>query len=951
MSSVRSVALGRLLRLALRRLQSRLGLSLLALLSVVLAVALVAGVPIFVQGVSYLVLREELGQLSDTFHRPPLTMRFYFVTRQTQALSTTTINELGSRLGGLVTSRMGLPIAQAMTYISSPSLTLQPTSAETLYRDTDDGVIEKDLHLSAVTDVEPYIEILEGAPFGTVEDTDRIPTWPYQLLANELGLQVGEAYDLVDLSTGNRIPITIAGIWRPADPAYFYWSGTTILWDKVFLVPPELYEQQIEPTLPRKSGFTAWYFVPDADALTLARADAAAAGLPLLPSLADRLFPGVTMDVSPDWPLRQYLQRKAGLGALLTGFSLPALALLCYFMWLLAGITAQSQREEVAILAGRGTSQRFLLGLALIETLLLLLVGTPVGLGLALLLARGMGQSAGFLTFAQRSELPATLLETEWRLLLIALAILMAARLIPTMQAARVGIVHHLRARSRPRRLAGLVKLAIDLPLVALTYYAYQQLTQRGTIGIIGWEPGGDPFQDPLLILTPSLFVFSAALLLTHLFPLLMQPIDRLGGKLKSFPIHMGLRRLHRQRGDYDGALFLIMVCLSLGAFYGSMARSLDQWLAARIYYQIGADYRFRQGIPPPAMGGPSGAEEAIDPEVVSAWLLPVSDYLALPGVERVTRVGEFAAKPAIPGRPESRFMGIDRLDFPAVVYYRADFSQAPLGELMNRLGMYPNGLLVSSHFLARHRMVEGQQLTLEVTFNYEPVELAFLIVGVYDYFPTVYPADEEVFVGNLDYLFEQAGDETQHQIWLRTQADAVPTAMMDAVIGMGVWPVQQADARARLLLDEERVERIGLFGVLSVGFLVTAVLACLGLLLYTYASLQGRLQQNSVLRAIGIKTSQVLTMTSIEYLGVVLYGVLWGTLLGIATAYLFVPFFRVSGDPTFALPPFVRHIAWDNIGWLTLTFTLALVVAQGIILWGTTRRDLFQLLRMGQRE
>lgn len=933
-----------------------MGLTILSLLSVILVVGMVAGIPIFVQGVSYLVLRDELVRLGDTYHRPPLTMRFYFVTRKDQALPLATINQLEERFGQLVTSRMRLPIRQTMTYISSPNLTLQHGLEEAvIYDDTDEGVIEKDLHFSTVTEIASQIEMLEGAPFGEPANADnnakRIAAWPHYVLANELGLQVGETYDMVDLSSGHRIPITVAGIWQPANPADFYWSGTTILWEKVFLVTEDVYDQFIQPVLPRKTGFTAWYFVPDDAALTPARADSAAAGLPLLPSLADRLFPGATMDVSPDWPLRQYVQRKEGLNALLSGFSLPALGLLFYFMWLLAGITAQFQREEIAILAGRGASRRFLIGLTVLETVLLLAVGTPLGLGLAVLLARLMGQSAGFLLFARRHELPASLLETDWWLLVSALLILMAARLIPTIRAARAGIVHHLRARSRPRRLNGLIKLAVDLPLVVLTYYAYQQLAQRGTIGILGWDPAGDPFRDPLLLLTPSLFVFTVALLLAHLFPLLMTPLDRLGARLRSFPAYIGLRRLHRQSDHYDGALFLIIVCLSLGAFYGSMARSLDQWLVQRIYYQVGADFRFRQGIPPPAMGGPSGADETIDPEVISAWLLPIEDYLTLPGAERVTRVGEFEAKPDIPGRPQSIFMGIDRLDFPEVAYYRADFSQAPLGELMNRLGMYPNGLLVSSHFLARHRMVEGQRLALEVTFHYEPVELEFLIVGVYDYFPTVYPTDQEVLIGNLDYLFEQAGDETQHQIWLRTKADAVPDAMMEAVIGMGVWPVDQRDARARLLIDEERVERIGLFGVLSVGFLVTAALASLGLLVYTYASLQGRLQQNSVLRAMGIKTPQVLAMTSIEYIGVIFYGILWGTGLGIITAYLFVPFFRISGDPTFALPPFVRHIAWDTIAWLTLIFTVALVVAQVIILVGTTRRDIFQVLRMGQRE
>lgn len=941
----------RLFGLALRRLRSRLGLSLLSLLSVVLAVGMVVSIPIFSQGVSYLLLRDELLALSKTFHRPPLTTRLYFVTKENIPLSLADAQTLGQRFYDLIITRTGLPIKHFASFVSSPNLTLQPTPGDARYTKTDKGVIEKDLHLTVVTAIGDHIEIVEGAPFGQRENQGRVPVWVYEELSALLGLQVGENYEMVSIRTGNKIPVVVAGIWREADLNDFYWSGTTILWRTILLVTEFDYTKVVEPAFPQKTGFTAWYIVPDDARLTLATADAAATGLELAPSLADRMFPGVRLDVSPEAPLKRYLQRKASLTALLTGFSLPAMGLVFYFMWLLATVTAQFQREEAAILASRGASRAFLMGLTVVEAILLLGVGTPLGLSLGYGMARLMGLASNFLTFARRTEFPATLLEVDPRLLGLALALLLGARLIPTLRAARGGIVRHLRERSRPGAISALLIIAVDLGLVGITVYAYQQLSQRGSLGVIGWEPSGDPFRDPLLLLAPSLFVFTTALLLTHLFPLLMRPLDRLGSKLRAFPAYMALRSLHRQGGHYTSSLFLVMVCLSLGAFYSSLALSLNEWLVERIHYKFGADYKFEQGMPPPDMGGPSEFNPVPNPAVVNAWLLPMSDYLALPGVEKAVRVGEFEATPKTLQGKAGIFLGIDRLDFPSVGYFRADFVQATLGELMNRLGMYPQGLLVSSSFAQKARVLEGQQVALKVEVDSDLYEIPFLVVGVYDYFPTAYPADKEVFIGNLDFLFTQAGKETFHQIWLKTAANADPAAINKAVLDMGVYPIKQADARAQIVLDEERVERIGLFGVLSVGFIATGVLACLGLLLYTYASLQGRLQQISVLRAIGIKTRQVLAMVSLEYAGVIAYSILVGAVIGISASYLFVPFFRVSGDPIFALPPFVRHIAWGKIGWLTLTFTAALVASQAVILYGATRRDIFQILRMGQRE
>lgn len=940
----------RILTLALRRLRSRLGLTLLSLLSVVLAVGLVASIPIFSQGVSYLLLRDELLALGQYFRRPPLTTRLYYVAKEGTPLALEDAQQLGNDFRELIIGRTGLPVKHTATYVGSPGLTLQPTAGDTRYPDTDKGIIEKDLSLSVVTDIGNHITIVEGAPFGQPSQA-RVATWVYAELARELGLQVGEAYDMVSLRNGYKIPITIAGIWREANLDDFYWSGTTVLWRSVFLISEADYLRAVQPNFLQKTGFTAWYIVPDDAGLTLARADAAAAGLELAPSIADRRYPGVRMDVSPEAPLKRYLQRKTSLSALLVGFSLPALGLLFFFMWLLSSVTAQFQREEAAILASRGASRRFLMALAVVETLLLLVVGAPLGLGLSYGMARVMGLASNFLAFARRTEFPASLWEVDWRLLGGALLILLLARLIPTLAAARAGIVLHLRDRSRPRVPSGLVKLVVDGLLVVVTFYAYQQLSQRGTLGIIGWEPSGDPFSDPLLLLAPSLFVLTGALLLTHLFPLLMRPLDQMGGRLKSFAAYMALRRLYRQGGHYSSSLCLVMVCLSLGAFYSSMALSLNEWLVERIRYQVGVDYKFEQGMPPPAMGGPSEFNPEVNPEVVNAWLLPMSDYLTIPGVEKVARVGQFKADTKFSLGKDPLFLGIDRLLLPDVLYYRSDFAQATLGELMNRLGMYPNGVLVSRRFLQRARVLEGQQLAMRVEVDYARYDVNFLIVGVYDYFPTVYPADQEVIIGNLDYLFGQAGKETFHQVWMKTNLAVDPAVIDTAVRDLGVYSIKQTDARALITLDEERVERIGLFGVLSVGFLATALLACLGLLVYTYASLQGRLQQISVLCAIGIKTRQILSMVSLEYAGVILYGIVGGLVLGLLTSYLFVPFFRVSGDPVFALPPFVRHIAWGKIGWLTLAFLVVLVLSQALILYRATQRDIFQILRMGQRE
>ena len=56
-------------------------------------------------------------------------------------------------------------------------------------------------------------------------------------------------------------------------------------------------------------------------------------------------------------------------------------------------------------------------------------------------------------------------------------------------------------------------------------------------------------------------------------------------------------------------------------------------------------------------------------------------------------------------------------------------------------------------------------------------------------------------------------------------------------------------------MIAEERgqMERVGIFGTLTIGFLASATMAIVGLLLYSYASLRDRMYRFSVLHAVGL--------------------------------------------------------------------------------------------------
>ena len=146
-------------------------------------------------------------------------------------------------------------------------------------------------------------------------------------------------------------------------------------------------------------------------------------------------------------------------------------------------------------------------------------------------------------------------------------------------------------------------------------------------------------------------------------------------------------------------------------------------------------------------------------------------------------------------------------------------------------------------------------------------------------------------------------------------------------------------------------MERIGIFGTLTIGFLAAAVLSGVGLLVYNYASLQERLFRFTILRAVGLSLSQVVGQVSIEYLVLMIYSVVGGAAIGVWASQLFIPFFQAADKNVLNPPRMISLVAWNDIFRISAAFTVVLVIAQIAVITAALRKGVFQALRMGDRE
>lgn len=943
-----------LCRLTYQRLANRPTLTILALVGIVLAVGLLTSAGFFSQAVDRVILLQELDALSRSTGRIPFSTRVYFQPSSRKPVSLIDAENVGQSIGSTLAAEIGLPLEHLGLQVESGGLMLLPMADDARYASSRSFL--NTVNVVYVADIADKLEIVAGDPFDVVDpvDPETLNIWMHSRLAEEMGIRAGERFQVtVNLRSAPR-KIYVRGLWQAKDPTdHFWFSNPDTTLRTALLVSRTGFLQFIDPMLPAKSGFVNWHIILNDQALNPKYAVNYATGFEQGMTVVNRYLPGARLDISPLDPLKEFVQRQSRLTLVLLGFNIPALAFLLYFLLQISLIIVRWQQRETALLVSRGMNLASILGLTLLEELLLFLVGVPLGILFGMGLARWMGYTVSFLAFVERPPLPVSLQGIDFILIGIALGVALLSRLAPTISAARQSVVEQAREAVRPLRAPFWQRAYVDFVLILPTYYVYQQLANRGTLaaGIINRGPFGitNPdadtaqlFQDPLLVLAPALFILCVTLLSMRIFPWLLRLFDLIAGRTPWLTLHLALRQLGRSSQSYINPLLLVIVALGMGVYTRSMAESLDQWLIDQVYYHIGADMSFLPYI-----------ETAEESTARTEGIIPPKDtFAALPGVEAATRVGDYPIRVANPnsGEIRGRMLAIDRVDFSTVAWFRPDFADEPLGALMNRLALAPENVLVSREFLDALTLRIGEEFNMSVRLadgiSYTG---AFRVAGIYRHFPTV-ENDEAVVIGNLEHLYTQSGAEFEHFIWLRTQPNTDGTELFRQVKTTGVEPTFPRDARTTIATDQAKMERVGIFGTLSVGFLAATVMAMLALLVHNYASLQERLYQFGVMRAIGLWRGQVIVQVVLEYGMLTLYGAVVGSIVGLYTAELFAPFFRIPEGAGAPLPPLLPIIAEDATTTLGLIFAGLMILSELLVMTRAMTMRLFTTLRMGHQ-
>ena len=958
--------------IAVKRLFAQKGLTIATLLGLAVTIALTLSIPLYADAVYFRVLREELAEggltLTVRQSRSPFAFMFRYIGDWHGVVTWEDIQAIDSYLSGAAGAELGLPRDLLVRYVKTENFRLFPKE-DIAYADTKDPLAW--VNFGFMSDVENQINLLEGSPPTVAEASpdSTVEVLISDSLATELGIQVGETLITFSKQTvegverTTQIPIRIAGVWQATDPTDAYWFYTPSTLDNLFLVPEETFLSRISPYMEGEVSLALWYLVMDGSNVHTPDAAPLLRRINAVQQQASALLPNTRLDVSPADALQRYVIASRLLTLLLYAFSVPILALLLTFVGLVVTLSVGRQRNQIAVLRSRGATTGQIIGIALLEGLLMGIIALLIGLPLGELLAELIGQTRSFLNFSNETDLRIDITTTTVQIGMVAVGLALAAQIGPTLGAARHTIVSYKLTQARALQAPWWQRLGLDILLLLPAGYGTYLLQQQQSIIVPGTDGAinSNPFQNPLLIIVPALGILALTLFFMRLLPYLMAFLAWIFSHFGGVGMLLAIRQLARTPGFYTGPMILLVLTLSLSTFTATLAQTLDNHLYDQMYYNIGADMNLADlgqdtsaggSTPGGGGGGTEGStlEALAEPEGPRWYFLPVSEYRKIDGVQGATRVGDYDAFTELSGaRQSGKFLGVDRTEFPSIAYWRGDFAPSYLGEMMNALALTPDGILLPRDFMRQNALQVGDTIQLNVSAYGERAAMQMKVMGGFDYFPTWYPEEGPLFVGNLEYFFEQVGGQYPYHVWLRTQPGLPAEEIETSAQELKLRVLGNETAFQKIIREQQDPERQGLFGLLSVGFAAAALFTVLGFLLYALFSFRQRFIELGVLRAVGLSSGQMTIFLAWELAFLILTGIGLGTLLGVWASHLYIPSLQVGAGPLAQTPPFLVEIAWSAIVRIYALFGLLFLVALLVLATLLLRMKIFQAIKLGE--
>lgn len=953
-----------------RKMLKNKWLELSLLFGLVLSVALVSSMPIYTEAILQRMLVKELEQYQLSSNEYPLTYRTgLYLTGETPQENGEGVKRVDQFMADME-HRFDLPIVAYVRERGTDTFSFAPVDKERV-----DATVRRNVDIVALTDFQEQVRLVDGRMPAKEPVNGVFEVLVVESALTQLKMVLGNVFVIDDERVQKPISVMPVGVINTKDEHNLYWNTPLSSYSRSFIMDYDTFETYITggTDITVRAGF--WYFAMEYSRMNMEAIESFIRTHQRIESFITNNFSSQAIKAPALGVISKYMERQEQLRVMLWSLNVPVMIMLGFYLFMVSNLIVDRQKTEIAVLRSRGASRLQIMASYVIEGVILGAIAYAVGPYAGMALTNMLGASNGFLEFVQRSSLIVELNGTAYKYALYAVAFSLVMTLIPAFLATRTSIVGHKQQMARMSKISFTHKYFIDVLLLGIAIYGLQTFKRRMTdLQSLGLDSAIFKV-DPLLFLVPALFTLGLALLLLRVYPLFVRLVYWLGRKMWPPALYSTLIQVGRSSTQYNFLMVFLMITLATGLFSASAARTMNSNTLEKIRYQNGTDIvlnvKWENDAPPLMMGGGDefGDEETesasqpvtaiTGPKRIQYMEPPFQVFRDLPGVASAAKVFVKDDASAQLGKTTTKIklMGVDTDEFGRTAYVKDRLLEHHFYDYLNLIATEPSAVLISRTMANELGVREGDSINIGWSgVNYKP----FTIYGIVDYWPTFNPNPQQkagskqpelpkLVVGHLSYIQSAIALEP-YQVWIDLNDEpSAKQAFNEGIIAREIPIESFQDTGYELTQAKNDPFQMAINGVMTLGFLISVVISFFGFLLYWVLSLNGRVLQYGILRAMGISFMQLVGMLVTEQVLTSGAAFLLGAGIGNVTSLLFVPLFQLSFDSTTQVPPFqVMFDAADSMR-LYAIVTVMILIGLGILAYLLSRIKIHQAVKLGE--
>lgn len=900
--------------LVLRRMLSSRWMIICLLLGSIMASALVSCIPVYTDGILQRILTKDLENFqldSKTF--PGLytvNSNLYYNYQPEDRVKA--YQYFSNKVVSENMPEFGLPILSQSQEVKLGNLNVpldQPVGyASEMYA-----------QLGAISGFEDHINITNGRMYSREVKNGVIEVVASQSAMKQQNLLLEKEYTLTDPLQKDKVKevcrVKVVGVFTMKDQGDVFWYKGMNDYNKEFIMSFDLFNELFVETGSNLVTQAQWFAALDYHKITIGNISSVMAVYEKQVKWYQRYRGSLEVSMPAVSILRKYEERAAQLKTMLWVLTIPVLIMLTFYIFMVSQLIINNDENGIAVLKSRGASRGQIFFSYLIESSVIAAIAFVFGPPLGIVICKILGSSNGFLEFVQRTALPVGLNLRVYGYSLAAVLFLIVTMLIPVVVTSRMSIVNYKQSKARSTKTPLWKKFFLDVLILAASGYGlYRYNQQQKILGATGIN-ASELQIDPLLFLTSTLFVLGAGLLFLRLYPYIVRFVYWPGRKLWSPVMYISLIQVGRSKGQEQFLMLFIILAISMGIFNANSARTINRNIEDKIKYSVGADIKllayWKNNRPLPKAGPPSAEDLKLLAEPIKYIEPNYNKYATISGTELATKVlvnNKGTIQTDTSYINEVNIMGIIPNEFAKIAWFRTDLLPYHWYHYLNMMAQAPKALLVSANIKEKYKLKEGD--TIYITWG-EQNSIDGTIYGFVDYWPTFNPHPSDklrdppgLVVANLSYIQNKMATQP-YEVWIKKQPSATDKQFNDDLLSKKL-DISDIDFTNQQLIKAKNDPMLqGTNGSLSLGFIAAMIISLLGFLIYWVISIQSRVLQFGILRAMGLSMAKVIGMLACEQLLVSGAAILVGIIIGGIAGDTFIPLLQIVYSSADQVPPF----------------------------------------------